>query len=90
MSKEEEGLKETDSPFSQEHAYCVWIRQKEESERLVQEIRQGFERKEGIHDQLIRAVQAIGFMTDNSILARLVETSLKQREQKKTETEPGR
>ena len=90
MNREEESLKEEDSPFSQEHAYRTWIRQKEESERLVHEIRQGFEKQEGIHDQLIRAVQAIGFMTDNSIFARLVETSLKQREQKETETEPGR
>ena len=85
-----ENRKETDSPFTQENAYLKWVRQKEESERLVRELRQGFESKENSRAQLIRAVQAIGLMTDNSIFARLVETSLKQREQEGTETEPGR
>ena len=68
------------NPFSREKAWQTYQENMRSARRLREEIRLGTESGENDRELLLRAVEALGFLTDNTILARIVRRSLEGRE----------
>ena len=86
-SKEETGTAEQNhaeeyvNPFSREAALQIWADNRKTSLRLREELQQGKENGMPVRDQLLRAVEIIGRMTDNTIFLRIVRQALEARDQ---------
>lgn len=73
--------KENFGPFSMEKAYQTYRDNMSEAARLKDEIEN--EKREGTgtdRELLLKTVEALGRLTDNTILKRIVEKSLRERE----------
>ena len=69
------------NPFSKENAYLTWRKNMETAERLRREIREAAENGGAPERELvIRAAEALGMMTDNTILGRIVRQALEGRD----------
>lgn len=70
-------------PFSRENAWLTFQRNMEEAARLREEIRQGQESGALTERELlIKAADALGRLTDNSVLRPAIEKSLAERDAK--------
>ena len=68
------------NPFSGELAWQTWLERKEKAAELADEIQGDLHRGAPERELLLKAVRAIGLMTDNSVFARVVEEALRQRD----------
>ena len=71
---------EPPNPFSGELAWQTWLERKEKAAALADEIQADLHRGAPEREVLLKAVQAIGLMTDNSVFARVVEEALRRRD----------
>ncbi len=72
----EQTPEEAFDPFSPELALKTCRENREVSERLIGEIREGLRNGEDQEELLLKATEAIGRMTNNTILKSLVEKAL--------------
>ena len=72
-------------PFSPETAVRTLRSNREISERLLLEIDHGIDTGEQVRVLLDMAVEAIGRMTDNTILKRIIDKALENREKESTD-----
>ena len=76
---------EQENPFSKEKAWLTWQENRETAARLREELRQGQENGASTREQLLRSVEIIGRLTDNTILLPIVQRSLEARDRKAAE-----
>jgi hypothetical protein len=69
------------NPFSPEKAWLTYRENMTEAARLRDEIRQATESGEGNErETLLKATEALGRLTDNTILKRIVRKALEERD----------
>ncbi len=68
------------NPFSPEKAWMTYQENMTEAERLRAEIREGLEQGAPERELLLKAAEAIGRLTDNTILRSLIQKALEARE----------
>ena len=69
------------NPFSREQAWMTFQKNMSEAARLQEEIRQGAEDGSASERELLlKASEALGRLTDNTILKRIVEKALEARD----------
>lgn len=75
------GIRGDENPFSPEKAYAVYLNNMEEAARLREEIRQDMA-SDGVSERelLLKTVSALGKLTDNTILEKIVRRSLEERD----------
>ena len=73
------------NPFSRERAWLTWQENQEAALRLREELRQGQENGASTREQLLRSVEIIGRLTDNTVLLPIVQRSLEARDRKTEE-----
>ena len=71
----------SENPFSQEKAWENFMENREKSLVLREAFRRGTTEAAPVRDQLLRAVEAVGRMTDNSIFLHIVQQALETRDQ---------
>ena len=76
---------EQENPFSKEKAWLTWQENREMAARLREELRRGLENGASTREQLLRSVEIIGRLTDNTILLTIVQRSLESRDRKAAE-----
>ena len=76
---------EQENPFSKEKAWLTWQENRETAARLREELRWGQENGASTREQLLRSVEIIGRLTDNTILLPIVQRSLEARDRKTAE-----
>ena len=69
------------NPFSPEAILGTWENNRTASLRLMEELREGKENGMSVRDQLLKEVEIIGRMTDNTIFLRIVRQALEARDQ---------
>lgn len=69
-----------ENPFSREKAWQTFQVNRERVITLRAAFRQGENEGAPVREQLLRAVEAIGKMTDNTIFLRIVQQALEARE----------
>ena len=74
------------NPFGRERAWLIWQENRERACRLREEIRQGREDGSSTREQLLRCVEMIGLMTDNTIFLRIVQRALEARDRNPEES----
>ena len=67
-------------PFSMERAYATFEENMRTARRLREEIRQGREKGEPDRELLLKGAEALGRLTDNTILRRIVQKGLEARD----------
>ena len=77
----EEDRKKDQDPFSMERAWETFQENMREARRLREEIRQGQADGENERELLLKAAEALGWLTDNTILKRVVQKGLEARDQ---------
>ena len=77
----EEDRKKDQDPFSMERAWETFQENMREARRLREEIRQGQADGENERELLLKAAEALGRLTDNTILKRVVQKGLEARDQ---------
>ena len=69
------------NPFSRERAWLTFQENMREAARLREEVRQGKETgQESDRELLLKATEALGRLTDNTILLKVVQRALEARE----------
>ncbi len=68
-------------PFSMERAWETFQENMHEARRLREEIRQGQADGAGERELLLKAAEALGRLTDNTVLKRVVQKGLEARDQ---------
>ena len=68
------------NPFGREKAWRTWLENRDAVLRLRKEIRQGRESGATTREQLLRSVEIIGRLTDNTILLQIVRRALEARD----------
>ena len=76
---------EQENPFSKEKAWLTWQENRETAARLQEELRRGLENGASTREQLLRSVEIIGRLTDNTILLPIVQRSLEARDRRAAE-----
>ena len=71
----------SENPFSQEKAWETFLDSREKAMTLREAFRH--DEKEGapVRGQLLRAVEAVGWMTNNTVFYRIVKKALEARDQ---------
>ena len=77
----EEDRKKDQDPFSMERAWETFQENMREARRLREEIRQGQADGGNERELLLKAAEALGRLTDNTILKRVVQKGLEARDQ---------
>ena len=70
-----------ENPFSQEKAWETFLESREKATALREVFRQGEKEGAPAREQLLRAVEAVGWMTNNTIFLRIVQKALEARDQ---------
>lgn len=68
------------NPFSPEKALRTWEENMERARALRDEIRRGQDEGAPVRDQLLRAAEAVGRLTDNTVFPRVVRRALEARD----------
>ena len=67
-------------PFSMERAYATFEENMRTARRLREEIRQGRKKGAPEREMLLKGAEALGRLTDNTILRRIVQKGLEARD----------
>ena len=70
-----------ENPFSQEKAWETFLESREKAMALREAFYQGEKDGASVREQLLRAVEAVGWMTNNTIFLRIVKNALEARDQ---------
>ncbi len=70
-----------ENPFSMEKAWQTFVENRERAVSLRAAFEQGEAEGAPVREQLLRAVEAVGELTDNTIFLRIVQRALEAREQ---------
>ena len=70
-----------ENPFSQENAWKTFLESREKAIALRDAFQRGEKEGAPVREQLLRAVEAVGWMTNNTIFLRIVKKALEARDQ---------
>ena len=76
----ETDVSQDQNPFSREKALRTWEENMDRARTLRNEIRRGQETGASVRDQLLRAAEAVGCLTDNTVFPRIVRRALEARD----------
>ncbi len=71
---------ESENPFSVEKAWQTFLENREAAMALRDAFRQGEAEGAPVREQLLRAVEAVGRLTDNTIFLKIVHQALEARD----------
>lgn len=71
----------SENPFSQEKAWETFLESREKAIALREAFRQDENGDAPVREQLLRAVEAVGWMTNNTVFLRIVKNALEARDQ---------
>ncbi|MBR2823000.1 MAG: hypothetical protein IKE24_04880 [Clostridia bacterium] len=77
---EEQRREVYENPFSKEKAWETFTENRERSIALREAFRKGALEGAPVREQILRAVEAVGRMTDNTIFLRIVKRALETRD----------
>ena len=69
------------SPFSPEKAWQTWEDNRDTSLRLREEVRTAGDDAGTLRERLLKTVEIVGRLTDNTILLRIIRQALEARDQ---------